>query len=98
MSDKRGKGFRRNPGADSRAAPRGASARAAGGAAVVLERLADRGAGGGSVNPPGRDHPAPAVRLGASTSRWPPDPLVLAGTDEEELQLAPELIEVLVIE
>ena len=32
-------------GADSRAAPRGASARAAGGAAVVLERLADRGAG-----------------------------------------------------
>ena len=43
MSDKRGKGFRRNPGADSRAAPAGASARAAGGAAVVLERLADRG-------------------------------------------------------
>ena len=33
-------------GADSRAAPRGASARAAGGAAVVLERLADRGAAG----------------------------------------------------
>ena len=32
-------------GADSRAAPRGASARAAGGAAVVLEGLADRGAG-----------------------------------------------------
>ncbi len=34
-----------HPGADSRAAPRGASAGAAGGAAVVLERLADRGAG-----------------------------------------------------
>ena len=32
-------------GADSRAAPCGASAPAAGGAAVVLERLADRGAG-----------------------------------------------------
>ena len=44
------------------------------------------------------DHPAPAVRLGASTSRWPPDPIVLAGADEEELQLATELIEVLVIE
>ena len=41
-------------GADSRAAPCGASARAAGGAAVVLERLADRGAAGGSVSPPRR--------------------------------------------
>ena len=41
-------------GSYSRAAPCGASARAAGGAAVVLERLADRGAAGGSVSPPRR--------------------------------------------
>ena len=34
--------YHARPGADSRAAPCGASARAAGGAAVVLERLADR--------------------------------------------------------
>ena len=34
--------------------PRGASVRAAGAAAVVLERLTDRGAGGGSVSPPPR--------------------------------------------
>ena len=43
------------PGADSRAAPCGPSARAAGCAAVVLERLADRGAGGstrGRRDPP----------------------------------------------
>ena len=37
------------------------------------------------------------MRLGASTSRWPRDPIVLAGADEEELQLATELIEVLVV-
>ena len=41
-------------GADSRAAPCGASVPAAGGAAVVLERLSDRGAG---VRPPARAHP-----------------------------------------
>ena len=29
---------------------------------------------------------------------WPPDPIVLAGADEEELPLAMELIEALVIE
>ena len=52
------------PGADSRAAPCGASVRAAGGAAVVLERLSDRGAGGSTrgvatrlaVGPPARAH------------------------------------------
>ena len=51
-------------GADSRAAPCGASVRAAGGAAVVLERLSDRGAGGSTrgvatrlaVGPPARAH------------------------------------------
>ena len=57
MSDKRGKGFRRNPGADSRAAPCGASGRAAGGAAVVLERLSTRGVATRiAVGPPARAH------------------------------------------
>ena len=46
----------------------------------------------------GKDNPAAALRLGASTSRWPCDPIVLAGADEEELQLATEFIEVQVIE
>ena len=50
-------------GADSRAAPRGASARAAGGAAVVLERLADRGAGVLRAAGPSPTDPTSPMRL-----------------------------------
>ena len=50
-------------GADSRAAPRGASGRAAGGAAVVLERLADRGAGVLRAAGPSPTDPTSPMRL-----------------------------------
>ena len=64
------------PGADSRAAPRGASARAVGGAAVVLERLAGRGAGvlRAASRPASRLVQRPEPEHDASRRRSPPRP------------------------